>query len=630
MSIRLYNTLTRRLDPLPEPPGPVRMYFCGPTVNARAHIGNARPFVVGMWLRNWLRERGYDATLVHNITDINDKIYEAAPGASARLAEQVTAWYLEDTGRLRPRDARPPAEGERDGAADRPLHRTADRGEYAYAVEGDVYFRVAKIQRTAGCPGSGPTRSRSRSRTRSRRIRGTSLSGRRTSRARTHRGTRPGVRRPGWHIECSVMAEELLGPVFEIHGGGSISSSRTTRTNWRSRARSATSSPGSGRTTDAAVHGREDVEVARQRRDRRGARPVGDGDPSDDVPRRSLAADGLLPGRRSNRRPPGRKASARSSGTLGAGPEGEWDRLVAALDDDFNTPEALAIMHGWRDHELVNARAGFSGSASSPRVRRAGRSCRPRPRRQQARADRDFGEADASAARSSPRAGSSATSTTASGSSRSDDRAGLRTQRSPRGAARPARVRELWATERALTAEPWLKETNGVRSGPPERELTEAIGSRDHQGVARGASRTAMRTPTSSAGTERALLVCLDQVTDPHNLGAVIRSAEGAGATGVVVPAHGAARVTPAVCRASAGAVEHLSVAVVPNLARYLNDVKGPTSGSGAQRRTATSGCGTPTSARECRVRPRARGEGPASACSSRATRSSRSRCSAG
>jgi 23S rRNA (guanosine2251-2'-O)-methyltransferase len=70
--------------------------------------------------------------------------------------------------------------------------------------------------------------------------------------------------------------------------------------------------------------------------------------------------------------------------------------------------------------------------------------------------------------------------------------------------------------------------------------------------------------------------VALDQVTDPHNLGAVARSAEGAGATGIVVPAHGSARVTPAVCRASAGAVEHLPVAVVPNLARWLNDVKGP------------------------------------------------------
>ena len=68
----------------------------------------------------------------------------------------------------------------------------------------------------------------------------------------------------------------------------------------------------------------------------------------------------------------------------------------------------------------------------------------------------------------------------------------------------------------------------------------------------------------------------LDQVTDPHNLGAVIRSAEGAGATGVVVPAHGSATVTPAVARASAGAVEHLPVAVVPNLARYLGEMKRP------------------------------------------------------
>jgi 23S rRNA (guanosine2251-2'-O)-methyltransferase len=70
--------------------------------------------------------------------------------------------------------------------------------------------------------------------------------------------------------------------------------------------------------------------------------------------------------------------------------------------------------------------------------------------------------------------------------------------------------------------------------------------------------------------------VCLDQVSDPHNLGAVARAAEGAGATGIVIPANRSARVTPAVCRASAGAVEHLPVAVVTNLARYLADVKGP------------------------------------------------------
>src|SRR5881397_185838 len=97
--MQLSDTLTRRKQELPA--GPIRMYFCGPTVYARAHIGNARPFVLGMWLRSWLRLRGYDATLVHNITDINDKIYKAAAGeSSAKLAAQATDWYLEDVGDL--------------------------------------------------------------------------------------------------------------------------------------------------------------------------------------------------------------------------------------------------------------------------------------------------------------------------------------------------------------------------------------------------------------------------------------------------------------------------------------------------------------------------------------------------
>ncbi len=142
----------------------------------------------------------------------------------------------------------------------------------------------------------------------------------------------------------------------------------------------------------------------------------------------------------------------------------------------------------------------------------------------------------------------------------------------------PRAVRELWATERALSGEPWLRDTDGLRVHTrPERELTEEVGNRDHQGVIARCEPYRYADAHELAQTERPLLVCLDQVTDPHNLGAVIRSAEGAGATGVVVPAHGSARVTPAVCRASAGAVEHLAVAVVPNLARYLNEVKGPT-----------------------------------------------------
>jgi 23S rRNA (guanosine2251-2'-O)-methyltransferase len=134
---------------------------------------------------------------------------------------------------------------------------------------------------------------------------------------------------------------------------------------------------------------------------------------------------------------------------------------------------------------------------------------------------------------------------------------------------------ELWATERALKAEAWLRETDRPRLHvKPERELSEAAGTRDHQGVLAWCEPYRYADGWELAAGKRPLLACLDQVTDPRNLGAVCRSAEGAGATGVVVPAHGSATVTPAVCRASAGAVEHLPVAVVPNLARYLAEVK--------------------------------------------------------
>jgi 23S rRNA (guanosine2251-2'-O)-methyltransferase len=135
-------------------------------------------------------------------------------------------------------------------------------------------------------------------------------------------------------------------------------------------------------------------------------------------------------------------------------------------------------------------------------------------------------------------------------------------------------VLELWATERALSAEPWLRENGKRVHVKPERELTEAADTRDHQGVLAWVEPYKYADAHELAAVERPLIVALDQVSDPHNLGAVIRTAEAAGATGVVVPAHGSARVTPAVARASAGAVEHLAVAVVTNLARYLADIK--------------------------------------------------------
>jgi 23S rRNA (guanosine2251-2'-O)-methyltransferase len=138
----------------------------------------------------------------------------------------------------------------------------------------------------------------------------------------------------------------------------------------------------------------------------------------------------------------------------------------------------------------------------------------------------------------------------------------------------PREVLELWVTERALKAEPWL---NGMRRQvKPERELSEAGGTRDHQGVLAWAEPFRYADAYELAAADSPLLVCLDQVTDPHNLGAVARTAEAAGASGVVVPAHNSARVTPAVVRASAGAIEHLPVAVVKNMARYLSEVKGP------------------------------------------------------
>jgi cysteinyl-tRNA synthetase len=220
--MRLYNTLSRQLEELPEPEaGPIRMYYCGPTVYQRAHIGNARPFLLGMWLRDWLRLRGYDAKLVHNITDVNDKIYDAAPGASAELATRATQWYLEDIAGfgLGLPDALPKATEHIPGIVSF-IEELIARGN-AYAVEGDVYFRVASDPGYGRLSGQRPDQmeeqepSALKADPRDFALWKASKPGEDTSwDAPWGRG------RPGWHIECSVMAEEELGPEFELHGGG--------------------------------------------------------------------------------------------------------------------------------------------------------------------------------------------------------------------------------------------------------------------------------------------------------------------------------------------------------------------------------------------------------------------------
>ena len=139
----------------------------------------------------------------------------------------------------------------------------------------------------------------------------------------------------------------------------------------------------------------------------------------------------------------------------------------------------------------------------------------------------------------------------------------------------PRQVLELWVSDRAAEHELWLTEPGAPRAQvKPERELSQAAQTREHQGVVAWAEPYRYADAYELAGAEMPLLACLDQVTNPRNLGAVARAAAGAGATGVIVPAHGSARVTAEVCRASAGAVEQIPVAVVTNLARFLEEIK--------------------------------------------------------
>jgi 23S rRNA (guanosine2251-2'-O)-methyltransferase len=130
------------------------------------------------------------------------------------------------------------------------------------------------------------------------------------------------------------------------------------------------------------------------------------------------------------------------------------------------------------------------------------------------------------------------------------------------------RVREVLVTERAAAGVEWL-------AGAPVRivggdEVAALAGSEDHQGFAAEVDPYPYVDADELAARHQPLIVALDEISDPHNLGAIARSALCAGADGLVVPRHRSATVTAAVCRASAGAVEHLAIAIVPNLADWI------------------------------------------------------------
>ena len=227
--LRIQDTLSGEVVPVESSErGRIGIYACGPTVYGRIHVGNARPYVVFSLLKRFLEHEGYHSSLVINITDVNDKIYDAARERgvpSAELAREMTTAYVEDTDRLglgRP-DDEPKATGTIDAII--ALIEALVESDHAYERDGDVYFRVVSF------PGYGKLSNRPLEEMQQ--GEGDDAAELKDSpqdfalwKARkdgedTWWESPWGEGRPGWHIECSAMAEAVLGIPFEVHGGGS-------------------------------------------------------------------------------------------------------------------------------------------------------------------------------------------------------------------------------------------------------------------------------------------------------------------------------------------------------------------------------------------------------------------------
>jgi cysteinyl-tRNA synthetase len=405
--MRLFDTYTRSLVELPPPPGPIRMYFCGPTVYQRIHIGNARPFVISLWLKRWLEETGYRVVLAENITDINDKIYAAAPGHSAELAAAASQWYVDDTGGLGL--GRPDHEPKATETVPEILELIStliDRG-LAYPSGGDVYFRVAAFPeygRLSGRdeedalhnPSEEPERDELKEDPRDFALWKAHKEGEDTV---WESPWGPG--RPGWHIECSAMAEKYLGPVFEIHGGGNdlifphheneIAQSR-----------------GAGDEFARMWMHNGMLQLTGEKMSKSRGNIVSLRDALDEWGRETI----LLYFMSAQWRKPidfddevlaQAHAQAETFRNFFVGRDGEIgeirkDELARVLDDDFNTPEALALFHDWRTRgEAASLRWGlglFGLGALAEQVDVPADLVALAERREAARASRDFDEAD--------------------------------------------------------------------------------------------------------------------------------------------------------------------------------------------------------------------------------------------
>jgi cysteinyl-tRNA synthetase len=400
--MRLYDTLTRRKEELPPSPGPVRMYVCGSTVYQRIHVGNSRPFVLGMWIRSWLRANVYEVTLVHNITDVDDHIFEEAAKQgipSRELAERATKWFFTDTNDLglgRP-DLEPRAS---DTLAEiiSLVGELIDDG-FAYQANGDVYFRVAHYPEYGQLSGAKLDEMIAQEPSELKEDQRDFALWKGQKASEDFAWPSPwGPGRPGWHIECSAMANKFLGPEFELHGGGTdlrfphheneLAQSRATGRPfariWMHNgmleldASKMSKSLGNVVTLRNVLDtwGRETLLVYHLRG--HWSKPI---DFTDDALEQAAAQAENF---RNVFREPSRPAQS-----------GEWDRFAAALNDDFNTAEALAVMNSWRDHDLLLRALTVFGLASLAEQEEAPPEVvELAEQRQRARAEQDFTTAD--------------------------------------------------------------------------------------------------------------------------------------------------------------------------------------------------------------------------------------------
>jgi len=228
--MRLYNSLTRRLEEFtPLEPGLVRIYACGPTVYDFAHIGNLRTFLFSDVLCRTLRYFGYEVHLVMNITDVDDKTIarSASEGVSLKeYTERYAQYFFEDLQTLRIQPAwKYPRATEHIPQMISLIQKLMARG-HAYVSEGSVYFRLESFPRYGRL--SGVT-AQERSVTGLARVDTDEYDRESAQDFVLWKGAREGEPswespwgpgRPGWHIECSAMSMEYLGPTLDIHVGG--------------------------------------------------------------------------------------------------------------------------------------------------------------------------------------------------------------------------------------------------------------------------------------------------------------------------------------------------------------------------------------------------------------------------